>query len=280
VTYPPATLTDDAATAKKWAAASAPQLFMLAFTPLFAADATIQIGEETCPTKIVNGNTTTYTGGCMTSDGDPWTGTATQTGAPMGMVEYVDFGGTGTETCNEIEYPSTFKYNGTIVPSATDPGSLAIELTAEVTGPDEANDCAPLTGTFQIDYTVTYRQGTHDADSDGNPDDTYWSGSGKFGNSIDGAVDAMTTDEKLEEELCDSEALEGTTVVSSGGHAITLTYDGATDCDAESTVHWAYDGTDRGELTGVSCSTGGSPGGALVLLATAFVVARRRRRPQ
>lgn len=280
VTYPPATLADDAATAKKWAAASAPQLFMLAFTPVAVADATLQIGEETCPTKTVNGDTTTYTGGCTTSNGQPWTGTATQTGAPMGMIEYVDFGGAGTDTCNETEYPSTFEYNGTITPSATEPGALAIKLTAEVTGPDDGNDCAPRTGTFQIDYTLTYRPGTHDADNDGSPDDTYWSGSGKFGNSIDGAVDATTTEERLEEELCDNEALSGATVISSDGHTITITYDGETDCDAESTVRWSYDGADRGEITGVSCSAGGSSGSALVLFAIAFVAVRRRRRQQ
>jgi MYXO-CTERM domain-containing protein len=279
VTYPAATLPDDAASATKWAKASAPQLFMLGFTPLVVAEATLSVGGETCPTKTVNGATTTYTGGCTEMDGTPWTGTATQTGQPMGSIEYVDFGTTGTSTCNATEYPSTFKYNGTIVPSTTVPGMSTIKVTAEITGPDETNACQPRTGTFAIDYAFTLRKGTHDADGDGDTDDTYWSGTGKYGTSFDGSVDAMTTEEKLEDELCGDEALAGVTQVSAGGHAYTITYDGATDCDAESTVHWAYDGTDRGELTGISCSTGGSPRSTLlVLVAVGFVVRRRRNR--
>jgi MYXO-CTERM domain-containing protein len=46
----------------------------------------------------------------------------------------------------------------------------------------------------------------------------------------------------------------------------------------ESTVHWAYDGTDRGEIEGVSCAAGGSPGSALGLVFVIGAVVRRRRR--
>jgi MYXO-CTERM domain-containing protein len=278
VTYPPATLGDDAVTAKKWATGSAPQIYMLAYTPTLVAEAELQIGEETCPAKTVVDTTTTYTGGCTTMDGKAWTGTATQTTGPTGAVVYTDFGGTGTDTCMDTEYPSTFKYNGTITPSASEPGTLRIKVVADITGPDENNGCQPHTGTIAIDYTLALRQGTDDPDMDGKPDDTYWSGSGTFGNSFDGAVDVMTTEEKLEDELCQDEALAGETKVSSGGHTITYTYDGATDCDMESTVHWAYDGTDRGEIEGVSCAAGGSPGSALGLVFVLGVVVRRRRR--
>jgi MYXO-CTERM domain-containing protein len=278
VTYPAATLTDDAATAKKWASGSAPQLYMLAYTPTLVAEAELQIGGETCPAKTVSGTTTTYTGGCTTMEGTPWTGTATATTGATGQVVYTDFGGTGTDTCNDVEYPSTFKYNGTITPSATEAGTLTIKIIAEITGPDEENSCQPHTGTLAIDYTLTLRKGTHDADGDGTIDDTFWNGSGRYGNSVSGAVDVMTTEEKLEQELCEDEALAGDTKISSGGHMITITYDGATDCDVESTVHWAYDGTDRGEIAGVSCAAGGSPGGALVLVVVVGAVTRRRRR--
>ena len=278
VTYPPATLGDDAVSAKKWASASAPQLYLLAYTPVAVADARLQLSGETCPAKTVSGDTTTYTGGCTDMDAKPWTGTATQTGAPTGTITYTDFGGTGSDTCNNVEYPSTFKYNGTITASATQPSSVEIEVIAEVTGPDENNNCVTHTGTFAIDYTLTLRKGTHDADGDGDTDDTYWSGSGRYGNSIDGAVDAVTTEEKLEDELCQDEALAGDTTATSNGHAYKFTYDGATDCDPESTVHWAYDGTDRGEISGVSCAAGGSPGSALVLVVAVGAVVRRRRR--
>jgi MYXO-CTERM domain-containing protein len=276
VTYPPATLGDDAVSAKKWSTASAPRLYMLAYTPIAVADARIQISGETCPAKTVNGDTTTYTGGCTDMDGKPWTGTAVAVGAPSGMVTYTDFGGTGESTCNATKYPSTFKYNGTITAVAA--GTAELEITAEIIGPDETNNCVEHTGTFAIDYTLMQRRGTHDADGDGDFDDTYWSGSGRYGDSIDGAVDAVTTEEKLEDEICNDEALAGDTVVTASGHAIKITYDGATDCDPESTVHWAYDGTDRGEISDVSCSAGGSPGSALVLVVAVGAVVRRRRR--
>lgn len=88
----------------------------------------------------------------------------------------------------------------------------------------------------------------------------------------------MTTDEQLEDDLCADEALAGETKVTSGGHTITISYDGATDCDPESTVRWAYDGTDRGELSGVDCSTGRSSGSALLLVAAVGLVVRWARR--
>ena len=85
----------------------------------------------------------------------------------------------------------------------------------------------------------------------------------------------------LDRGVCQDEALSGQTSIT-GLRAVEIRYDGATDCDAESTVTWSLDGVvQAGELTGVECSaTPGRRGSwvtLLVLGVVALVLVRRRR---
>jgi len=109
------------------------------------------------------------------------------------------------------------------------------------------------------------------------------------GNTALGGFELTTTNEVLDDSVCNGEPVSGTTTVRGGGDTATFTYDGATECDSEHSVPWAFDGTPRGSVTGVQCAVA-APGaappggaralaiGALPLIALAFVCGRARRR--
>lgn len=281
VDYPPADLADDAATATSYASVSAPNVYLQGALMVTVADATIQIDMETCPAKTVAGDVTTYAGGCTTADGEEWFGTATVSGSQEtgGTITYEGFGRSGTSMCDNVAYPSSVTYDGTV--ETANSGSTitwSVNTTAQSSGPDRSGGCAMRTLEIGIAYEGTVRQGTKDADMDGDIDDSYWNGRGQVGNSIEGTVEATTSEEAIDDQACPDEALSGTTTASAGGHAITIVYDGATDCNPASTVRWQYDGQDRGELSGVECSAGGSPRGALLVVGAVLLARRRRRR--
>ncbi len=116
----------------------------------------------------------------------------------------------------------------------------------------------------------------------GEPEHQVWNGSGVW-SDIDGRFEAETVDQVFDEAICVSEALSGFTRVRGESEAV-FTYDGATDCDEDSTVTWTLDGEPQGELSGVSCAVGrlpGSRGPAALVLGGLFALAwrgRRRRR--
>lgn len=281
VDYPPADLADDAAMATSYASVSAPNVYLQGSLLISAAEATIQIDMEACPVKTVTGDVTTYAGGCTTADGDAWFGTATVRGSQetSGSIVYEGFGRSGTTMCDGVDHPSSVTYDGVVEYAGGAPLiTWSVNTTARSSGPDRNGGCAMRTLEIGIAYDGTVRQGTKDADQDGDIDDSYWNGHGEVGNSVEGTVEATTSEEAIDDQACADEALSGTTTASAGGHAITIVYDGATDCDPASTVRWQYDGQDRGELSGVECSAGGSPRGALLVVGAVLLARRRRRR--
>lgn len=283
VDYPPADLADDPVTAKRYAATSAPNVYLQAEFMISSADLTLQLNMETCPVKTVDGDVTTYVGGCTTSKGEVWTGKATVTGnasdGTAGSIVYEGFGRSGTSKCNTVDYPSSITYDGKLEYGGTAPTfTWSVRTTAESMGPNKDANCEMRIAELGVVYDDTLRQGTKDADHDGDIDDTFWNGHGQLGDSIYGTVDATTTEEAVDNQACDKEALSGTTTASAGGHSISIVYDGATDCNAASTVHWQYDGADRGELSGVQCGASGSSRGAWFVVGAVLLARRRRRR--
>ena len=98
---------------------------------------------------------------------------------------------------------------------------------------------------------------------------------------------ATTVNEVLDNAVCNSEALSGTTTLTGDGHTAVITYDGATSCDTASTVTWTLDGAPKGVISGSSCSARPLPErGAgwtalpVVALALAQVARRRAKRAQ
>ncbi|QRK04310.1 hypothetical protein JQX13_29050 [Archangium violaceum] len=68
-----------------------------------------------------------------------------------------------------------------------------------------------------------------------------------------------TKAEVVNNAVCDSEALSGSTTIRSGGHTALIQYDGATDCEDASTVRWSLDGKAMAEMEGVRCSVTSGP---------------------
>ena len=92
---------------------------------------------------------------------------------------------------------------------------------------------------------------------------------------VSGIVTAQTVDERLSDELCETEALSGTTTVTAGADVMVITSDGDVDCDEQSTVTWMLNGENQGTLVGVSCSSAGASTG-LWLVGLLVALARRR----
>lgn len=103
-----------------------------------------------------------------------------------------------------------------------------------------------------------------------------------------GEVEVETVDEVVEigmlveDPICEHEALSGQTFLRTDAHEAVITYDGATDCDPESTVTWTLDGAPQGELSGIACSISAVPvvGGPVALLAGLLLLGRRRPDPE
>ncbi len=124
----------------------------------------------------------------------------------------------------------------------------------------ETVNCQLANGeTTAFDYT-----GTFSGDWSVSPAGT-WNGAGRAGTSRLGAWEVRTVDEILGGG-CEHEAASGTTTLRAGGTEVVITYDGATDCDEESTVQWSLNGTPQGELAGIPCSISPSLMAGLALL--------------
>ena len=279
---------------------SAPNAFYQSYLPMFTADLNLQFG-GTCPTKTEDGDTVTYTGGCTDDDGQAWSGTAVQEmSGTSSVVSYEGFGFLSTTSCGGVGYQTGGTWEGAIALSGMPAPGAAIDfqtdLVAELQTLDEES-CETATQAWAIVYEGEMSEGSEDGDGDGEPDTQIFSGSGEIGVdvilgdvSIEGKVETSTIDEKVTTTftsdssftLCTTEALSGETTHESDGHVTVVTYDGATDCDDESTVTWSYDGVDQGEVAGVGCTVSGvgHRGSGLIAMSIAAALAllvRRRR---
>lgn len=265
--FDPAPLSDDPAAAREWAlSASAPRVLGTAQAPITAADLAIQLGEATCPVKTESGTTTTYEGGCTDAGGTQWRGRAEATASGF---SYDGFGWTGVDDCNGQQVGEDITFDGEIQMSGGPTGfSFDIDIRFDGVATDEIT-CAQRNATGAISYSGELRQDDGDVD--------VWNGSGRVGTTIGGVADVETSDEVLNDAICGDEAVSGTTTIKAGDHTLAIRYDGATDCDADATVQWSFDGVDKGELTGVSCSAGGAPAWGLLFVVGAVILRRRRR---
>jgi hypothetical protein len=284
---------DGAVNARTWARlASAPQVFFTAYLPIYQADQLVA-QSETCPAVVIENNVRTYTGGCTTSTGEPWFGTATVIGPVVygipGTVTYEGFGHGGMVQCGGAAHATETRYTGSVRRGSAGPAvPVVVDLGLAVERVDAA--CATEQTSLGYDYAMTVDT-SGDADMSGTPDRRTWVGSGRVGKNGGehaGLVTASTASE-VTGEACGPEALSGTTTIAAGGHTLGIGYDGLTDCENGSTVQWSYDGADQGELTGVNCrAAAGRRGGAgavglglglgLGLWGLGLALATRRRR--
>lgn len=284
---------DSTADVAGFSGGSAPNAFFFSYLPIFNADLALQLG-GTCPTVTESGSSTVYEGGCS-SNGTTWTGTATVRASSGGQdIQYEAFGSMTITSCGGAGYETEIVWTGHLDLGGTPSSStFDSDVRADLDGIDE-DDCSASVGSVGIDYRGSF--------SEVDEDTMIFDGSGAFGfdlvsgggaGYVEGRVDAGTTDEVVvttitsdtSGALCQTEALSGTTTFEGDGHTTVITYDGATDCDAASTVTWTLDGADQGEVSGVSCSVTRVDGRgfpAAILLGAALALgalgARRRTR--
>ena len=246
--------------------ASAPNMYTLSV--LFGA--ALEQGDGVCPMRSETDGVITYTGDCTDGDGDVWVGSAkvTRTGENSGRIEYFGLGRTGPQDCGEGgSATATQLFTGSVV--IEESGAFTAEMEGEGTDVDDET-CAVSDFEFRLEYEGLQNEVSQSV--------TAWSGSGRFADSRRGKVSATTTDEIVDDQGCDHEAESGTTTMEAGGHTAVITYDGAVDCDPESTVTWTLDGNAMGELVGVQCGPAVVAGAIPVGLAGLVVLGLRRRR--
>lgn len=267
--------------------ASAPNVVAFGIGP-----ATIfSIGNGTCPvvTQDAGGTKTTIEGGCTDVDGVTYAGTIVATGNDTNSTyTYDHFTSASVSSCaggtyqNNLDVDGVFKLAGAGFTS-----NIVIDSTAT-----QGTSCAVSQVRIAFDYRGTVVGSGPDTDMDGSPDASDYDGSGRVGFDIVsgatvpglGVVDAVTAGETLNDIACQDEALDGTTTIRADAHTAVFTYDGAADCDTSGTVTWTYDGTPRGEISGVNCDVGGLDGSTaasaigVVGALTGLLALRRARR--
>jgi hypothetical protein len=301
--FPPAVLDPgDPVDVDTMAAASAPRVFMLGYmgvglatfengelcTTVDGMEMCMPIGNG-CPAMtetddgfVVEG------GGCATDDGDVWTGRVVGRGVslsddggvtPSTSTATIDYEGltiASPSECPDAQGTSRLVLDGRLSMTPTDASGSAfdfdLQLQVEASGlSDECDDIGSVAGAY--DYQGSRRNdGTREI----------WSGSGVIGSSKRGSFEGETIDEVIDSSVCQYEALSGTTTVTAGDDVAVLTYDGATSCDETSTVAFAFNGTDMGEIEGVQCAVGRSRGRGPLgagLLACLLLFRRRPFRP-
>ncbi len=255
-----------------WSGVSAPWMYA---EGAWYAPSLVEL-EPGCPEVETKDGVTTMRGGCVDANGTEWFGEVEQDG------DRVTYRGFGSAEASDCEHPGGSEWDGTFEGAADlGNGVHAFRAVVRLTEFGELGpECEPADGVAAFVYEGTVEIAGEDLDGDGVGDVTTWSGAGEYGNTEVGRAKVETVDEVVDKALCASEAASGATTVTSGSHALALTYDGATDCEGEGTARWALDGVDQGEVTGVYCSTG--PGGrasiAGLVVAAGLALRRRQRR--
>lgn len=234
-----------------------------------------------CPRVTAGELETTVEGGCTDAAGRTWHGRATlpsrsQGGLAGGAIVYEGFGVEGPSECRASGGRARVLHDGVVVTrgSMLD-GELAFDIDVVSTTTGVLPDCAQSEAGVQL--AVEYA-GVRTLAPSGR--ETWW-GSGIVASSERGRFDVRTEAEVIDDDVCASEGISGSTIVSGANEAV-ITYDGAVDCDPDGTVTWALDGQPLGEVRGVFCAaSAGRPAPAVVVLGSvapaALWLARRRR---
>jgi hypothetical protein len=275
--YPPLDLTPG--NARAFAGLSAPNMFGVGVTALVLPG----LGDDPCPSETVSGSVTTYEGGCTTMDGRTVHGRATQTdNGTSDLIEYDGYGFTTVEMCGGVEVSNKLIYFGSMTADQNGSGGATFDLDMrlEFDGTDEDN-CTSALGTALYQYAGSIAGSESATGGIDISEASTWNGSGRVAVSTLGKANVSTRDELIDNAVCETEAASGNTTVESGGDTAIVSYDGASDCDVESTAQWTLNGAAQGELTGLRCSFGAAPANGAswpaLMFGIAFAAMWRRR---
>jgi hypothetical protein len=252
---------------RTWAnGASALGVYANIYQLIAVADGQQTFADAGCPVVEDDGMTLTMTGGCSEAGGTAWVGSAT--------VER-SANGDRTLTLNE------FGKKSDATPADTKDGQAHVRRLDDLNQDFDLSltDSGGVVTTF--DY-VGHVQGDYDTP-------TIWNGSGTVSRdgavAPNGTVDASTTDEVVDNDICSGQPISGnTTLHDAADETVIVTYDGALDCDDKQAASYSLDGESKGKIEGISCSAaragerrGGAPL-ALVIAGLAGLLRARRRR--
>lgn len=211
--------------------------------------------DPACPKLTDDGTTVTIEGGCNDEAGGPWTGKAViERDGDDRSITLSDFNGDdGTFSLHLVE-PSLREFEAHLV----------------------------VGGVTTIDYAGSV-QGDYDTP-------TLWNGSGHVARDSflppNGAVDATTLNEVVDDAVCSGQPVSGSTALRSGDDVAIVKYDGENDCDADQNAQLTVNGEDRGLVEGVNCavtapgkSTKGGAFAAFLCAALGLARVSRRSRP-
>jgi hypothetical protein len=205
------------------------------------------------------------TGGCTNTDGVEYQGSFTY--GPTGIVYDNYYTKRPSENCPDEYEESTF--NGG---SFFDIENSNIEVLVTTDSVSFNDDCSTEATTMWM-QSILQRQETSATEEVTNGTGvllvSYPEGSV--------AVDIVTTDERIDDTVCESEPLSGTNTLSNGTDTLEFTFDGETDCDEEPTQMLSINGGDPVEVAGASCSTLGQRQGIIVLFLSLLPLWIRKR---
>lgn len=231
---------------------SAVAVYSHGYEPIGVADGKLSYSDPECPATSDDGTTLVVRGGCTDTNERKWTGSLT-------------------------------------VRREGDDRRLTFDGFDDITGTMELRRVGPSEREFDADLviggvtTIGY-SGTVSGDY-GAP--TTWDGSGRVERDgflpPTGAVDVTTQAEVVDDAVCSGAPVSGTTTLRARGDTAVVTYDGASDCDADQKAKLSVNGKDRGLVSGINCAVAGAgrkaPFGSVgsLLVLAALLVFRRRR---
>jgi len=256
--------------------ASAATIFFSSMTIMLVADLAHQGDDATnCPEVITEGAKKTYRGGCTDESGKTWFGTAvteefSQEETSLGVIRYEGFGYESTKPCGGQTAASSLKVDGEIKGEGSKNSSKpTFDINFRMAVSSVSDDCTVKSDTLIIDYAGGFEKL-------GNGQK--WRGKGWIGTASRGKLEVSTEEQIIDTQACLHESISGSTTLKSGKNTVVVTYDGATDCDEDSTAHWSLNGQDQGEMAKIGCSAGGGGMGlAWGALAALLILLPRRR---
>ena len=252
--------------------------------------------EPGCPTVEIEGDTIVLTGGCTDESGHTYSGRmeGERAGSGYGFVVLEDWRVDYVTECDgeEVQVSEVVNGSATFTRTATGDTLFSVDVLHTRTGPGEGSAVAGFLpedrhncdlAVFELDLQYIGESIVVSDFSLTEAPVTVINGSGEIGFSPVGVATVFTEGYVVDDELCESEAAAGQTILWSDYHMAEITYDGSVDCDPQSTVSWRYDDVAMGELQDFgTCSVGRlvgqSPTGMVALLGVmALVVGLRRR---
>ena len=276
-----------------WSQTSAPNLFMQVLVPTFMVGDQISQWQEAgnsglpdCPVytgydetgQVVGMEASVVGDGCTDFKGTQWLGSNTQSMSKDGNILLVNNGfGTIGPSPECTDRNDTLLIHSYTEWSYLSEDTVEIDMLSALDAVTHTTDssCMPVEDGLATDVVMTQL-----TEMVGDAEQNTWNHVGHAAINSDGVtghMDVETTDEVTNDSLCTTEALSGTTRFTTSTQTAAVHYDGATDCDLESTVTWTLDGVGQGEISGISCASVSNRLGWVGMLFSMFAVLWGRR---